>query len=96
MDNYAKEAKFRLEVALKRPKELLDINKINQKNNYDRNILGCNFRLEDLVFLKSETGNKLDNQYKGPYKIKKLDLRNNITIVDKITNKDPVVHKSRL
>ena len=39
---------------------------------------------------------KLDNQYKGPHKIKKLDLRTNVTIVDKITNKKQIVHKNRL
>ena len=37
MNDYAKEAKFRLEVAVKRAKQLLDRNKIYQKNNYDMN-----------------------------------------------------------
>ena len=85
VDSYAKKAKFRLEVTLKRAKQLLNINKINQKNNYDRNI-----------FLKNETGLKLDNQYKGPYKIKKLDLRNNVAVVDKIANNEQTVNKNRL
>ena len=99
MDDYAKEAKFRLEVALRRAKQLLDINKINQKNNYDKNTLDCNFRIgisQKLVFLKNKIGLKLDNQHKRPYNIKKLDLRNNVAIVDKITNKEQIVHKNRL
>ena len=88
--------KFRLEVALKRAKQLLDINKINQKNNYDRNTLDWNFKIGDLVFLKNEFVHKFDNQYKRPHKINQLDLRNNVTIVDKITNKEQIIHKYRL
>ena len=93
-----KEAKFGLEVAHIRAKQLLVINKINQKNNYDRNILDCNFRIGDLlvVFLKNEPGQKLYNQYKCPYKINRLDLSNNVIIEDKITNKEQIVHKNRL
>ena len=61
---------------------------------YDRNILDCNFRIGYLVRLKNETGPKFDNKYKGSYQIKKLNLRNNVTIVDKITNKEQIVHKN--
>ena len=96
VDDYAKEAKFRLEIALKRAKLLLDTNKIKQKNNYDKDILDYNFKIGDLVLLRNDIGHKLEESYKGPYKIKNIDLRNNVTIVDKKNNKEQVVHKNRL
>ena len=96
IEDYAIETKFRLEVAYKRAQQLLDRNKLKQKLNYDRDIIDYNFRIGDLVLLKNEAGHKLETQYKGPYKIKKIDLRNNVTIFDKKTNKTQIAHKNRL
>ena len=96
IDDYAKEAKFRLEVAHKRAQQLLDRNKLRQKINYDKNTVDCNFNIGDLVLLSNETGHKLEEKYKGPFKIKNILLRNNIEIIDINTNKEQLVHKNRL
>lgn len=96
VDNYAKEAKYRLEIALKRAQLLLNKHKEKQKENYDRNTLDYNFTIGDLVLLKNESGHKLDKKYIGPYKIKNILLRENVNIIDPKTNKEQIVHKNRL
>ena len=65
MNYYAKAAKIRLELALKRAKQLLDINKLNQKNNYDRNILD----LRNNVTMVDEIADKKQIEYKNKLKL---------------------------
>ena len=96
VDNYAKEVKFRLEVANKRAQLLLNKHKQNQKLVYDRNSIDISLKAGDLVLLKNETGHKLEQQYKGPFTIKKILLRNNVQKIDNRTNKEQIVHKNRL
>ena len=65
VDNYAKEAKYRLEIALKAAKQLLEVNQMKQKNNYDKDLLDYNFKIGALVLLKNDNGHKLEQSYKG-------------------------------
>ena len=51
MDDYAKEAKFMLEIALKRAKQSLDVNKITQKNKYNKYSLDYKFKVGQFFFL---------------------------------------------
>lgn len=96
IDNYAKEIKFRLEVAHNRARQLLDKHKLRQKLAYDKNTLDYKFNIGDLVLLKNEAGHKLDTAYKGPFKIKNLLVRDNVNIIDIKTSKEQIVHKNRL
>lgn len=96
VNNYAKEAKFRLEVAHKRAQTLLDRHKLRQKSNYDRNVTDDKFSVGDMVLLKNETAHKLDPKYKGPYKIIDILKNNNIKILDNKINKEQIVHANRL
>lgn len=96
VNNYAKEAKFRLEVAHKRAQTLLNRHKLRQKSNYDRNVTDDKFSVGDMVLLKNETAHKIDPKYKGPYKIIDILKNNNIKILDNKINKEQIVHANRL
>jgi len=88
LDDYAKESKFRVELAHKRAKLMLDNNIIKQKIRYD-------LETGDKALLNNETGHKLDFSYTGPYTITELGARDNITILSS-KHKKKVVHKDRL
>ena len=96
IEDYVKEVRYRLEIAHKRAKEQIDRYKEKQKLFYDKTALDYKFKIGDLVLVKNEVGHKLDRQYKGPFEIINIDLRNNVTLVDKKTNKEQIVHKNRL
>lgn len=94
IEDYSKELKFRLQVAHKRAKELLEKTKEKCKSWYDSKVNTQEINVNDMVYLRNESGHKLDSIYKGPYQVIGLDNINNCTI--KINEKNHVVHKNRL
>lgn len=95
VENYAKEAKYRLQIAHKRAKQLLENRKLSQKANIDKNVTNCKFQSGDKVLIRHEVGHKLDKKYNGPYEIIEMDERNNCLIKDP-NNKHLKVHLEKL
>lgn len=95
IDDYAKESKYRLEVAYARARKLLEAHKEKNKENYDLKIKDIELEVGDKVLLRNEVGHKLDFKYTGPYKIESIGDNNNITLLTN-KNKKQIVHKDRL
>ena len=95
IDDYAKESKYRIEVAYKRARVLLEANKNRNKILYDQKVRNIDISVGDQVLLKNETGHKLDPKYTGPYKVTEIGDRDNIVITNN-KNKIQTVHKDRL
>jgi len=93
--DYAKESKYRLEVAYKRARIMIEKNKENNKIVYDQKIKNIDISVGDQVLLRNETGHKLDYQYTGPYKVTEIGERNNIIITNN-KNKKQTVYRDRL
>lgn len=94
-DNFAKEAKFRLQQSHLWAQDLLKSSKEHNKINYDKHLNQINVKIGDKVLLEQPARHKLDPIYKGPFNIKEIkDL--NVTIEDPDSNKEQIVHKNRL
>jgi len=95
IDDYAKESKYRLEVAYNTARIIIEKNKENNEILYDQKINNIDISVGDQVFLRNETGHKLDYQHTGPYKVTEIGERNNI-IITNYKNYKQTVHKDRL
>lgn len=93
VDNYAKEAKFRLQMAMDRARRYLQQAKEKRKLLHDKSVKELNIKSGDQVLLVNETGHKLEEQFNGPYTV--ISVTNNNCIVN-ISGKDTKVHKNRL
>lgn len=91
VDNYAKELKFRLQIANKEVKSTLLEKKEKRKNKYDSYLNPVNYNIGDLVLLKNNPENKLQPLYKGPYEVMKVE---NPNVILNIKNKEYVIHKN--
>lgn len=95
LENYAKEMKFRLQMAYERTKTLIQTDKTKRvSKDLNTNFNPIKIVVGDKVKLKIENRNKLDPFYDGPYVIEKIHDRNNVSI-SKDTKK-LIVHKNRL
>jgi len=74
---------------------MLDLNKHKNKELYDSKAKEIHLSIGDKVLLRNEVGHKLDFQYTGPYRIEKLEDRDNI-IISGNNNKKQTVHKNRI
>ncbi|KAG7302874.1 hypothetical protein JYU34_012858 [Plutella xylostella] len=90
-DDYPKELKYRLQKAQADAMQNLLQSKISRKCLYDKNCNSVKYNTGDLILLKNQVGNKLDNVYEGPYKVLK-DISPNVLISKK--NKEILVHKN--
>lgn len=95
IDNFVKEAKYRLQITAKNAKELLERNKKRSKEIYDRRINPINIKLHDTVMVRDETRHKHDPIFKGPYLVVEISDPN-VTILDQKTNKTKIVHKNNI
>lgn len=77
-DEYLSELKFRLRLALQDAKSLQISNKKKRKLCYDRKYetKTKEYVTGDFILLKNEAGNKLENVYRGPYEVTKVDDKN--------------------
>ena len=78
IDDFAKELKMRINLALEDARNCQIEEKKKRKDYYDKkyNTKQRDFQVGDLVTIKNETGNKLENIYKGPYEIVKVENKN--------------------
>lgn len=95
IEDYAKETKYRLEIAYKRARLMLDKAKERQKMLYDKKVNDFTIKVGNLVLLKNEVGHKLQNKYLGPYTVVEIKDRDNIKI-ESNTGKTQIVYKDRL
>nr|AAL90422.1 RH61266p [Drosophila melanogaster] len=95
IEDYSKEIKFRLEIAYKRARLLLEKAKSYRKQLYDKKTSDFQLKIGDKVILRNESGHKLDPVYIGPYTVETIEDRDNIVIRDKKQKKQKV-HKDRL
>ncbi|KAK9752244.1 hypothetical protein QE152_g4345 [Popillia japonica] len=92
-EDYVNELKFRLQSAWQDAKYNLIESKMKRKERFDKHSSVIRYKFNDKVLLRDETGNKLQQLYKGPYKVIKEDTPN-VTL--KIKNKLVKVHKDRV
>lgn len=95
LESYAKEAKYKLQVAHKVAVELLEKIKLANKSNYDKSSNELNIKINDKVYVKKEPYDKYKPIYVGPYTVKNINMAN-VDILDQVTNKTKTVHCNRL
>lgn len=91
-ENYPLEFKYRLQRAQSDARKNLLNSKILRKKKFDQHIKPFSYKKGDKLYLKNETGSKLDSLYTGPYEVV-LDNQPNVTIVK--DGKEIIVHKNR-
>ena len=95
VDDYSKEVRFRLEIAYRRVRQMIDRAKFKQKEFYDEKSRGMKLEKGDLVLIRNEAGHKLESKYLGPFKVIDLRLNGNVIIEDN-KKKKQLVHSDRL
>lgn len=96
IDDLANEVKIRLQVAHSHARKLLEEAKRRNKFNYDVNAKPIDLKKGHTVILQNDgRKQKLENTYKGPYKVEEVK-KSNVIIKDLKTNKIEEVHKNRL
>lgn len=95
IENFAKEAKFRLQTAHRKACEILAKLKQRNKEYYDRNSKPALVKINDLVLIEKQPYDKHKQIYTGPYKIVCID-GSNVMVVDEKTNKKQTIHKDRI
>lgn len=91
-ESYPCELRYRIQLSQKEARDNLLKSKIIRKSNYDKYVNPVKYRINDLVLVKNETGNKLDSLYSGPYKVIKI-VPPNIEILK--NGKLDVIHMNR-
>lgn len=78
LENYDKELKMRLKIALQQAKNYQITRKEKRKENYDEkfSVKPDEIQTGDFVLIKKETGNKLEPLYEGPYEVIRTDESN--------------------
>lgn len=94
IENYAKELKYRLQIAHNIAHKLLEIKKTTNKKFHDRNLNISKLKLNDKVLITNEDRQQLDSVYKGPYIVTNI-IDKNLEILDVKNNKISTVHKNR-
>lgn len=93
VDNYVKEAKYRLQTAHEEASKILTKLKLRNKKIYDKNCKPLDLSINDLVLLQKQPYDKLKPIYDGPYTVKNIDGPN---VIIESKNKEKTVHKERL
>ncbi|CAG4993640.1 unnamed protein product [Colias eurytheme] len=91
-DNYPIELKYRLQKSQQEARENLIQSKLSRKINYDKTTNSINYKEGDLLLVKKENREKLDQVYMGPYKVIS-DMDFNVKILQ--NGKENIVHKNR-
>lgn len=94
VDNYIKEAKYRLQKAHEKARLIIEKMKINSKSQYDKNSNPINIKIGEKVYLECKPYNKHEPIYTGPYEVISIEHPNVIIKIKE--NKTEIVHKNRL
>lgn len=95
IENFAKEAKYRLQTAHKIASKLLIKSKERNKIQYDKTAKSIDIRINDIVYIKSQPYDKYKPIYQGPFIVKSIETPN-VDVYDEKTNKLKTVHMNRL
>lgn len=96
IDNFAAETKYRLQLAFKHAKELLEKSKMNNKLIFDRKSNPLNIKIGDKVKILDFTRHKiLDPIFKGPFTVLK-DEGFNLILKNDNNNKTIEIHKNNV
>lgn len=95
IENFANEAKYRLQNAHKIASKLLDKSKLRNKLQYDRTSNCVDISLDDKVFVKTQPYDKYKAIYQGPFVVKAINTPN-VDIYEESTGKLKTVHMNRL
>lgn len=87
VENYAKEAKYRLQHAHIQAKRLIEKSKFNNKNVYDKSAKPLEVKINDEVLLKKEPYNKHQPIYSGPFVVESI-LNSNLVLKEKNTKQE--------
>lgn len=91
-DYYPYELKYRLQITQKEARDNLLKSKQSRKIYYDKYTNPISYKVNDLILVKNETGNKLCPLFSGPYTVIN-DKPPNVEILK--NNKVELVHKNR-
>lgn len=95
-ENFAIEAKYRLQIALKHAKDLLNKSKLYAKNHYDKKMRPLEIKIGDKVLVRDITCNKTtDPMYKGPFVVSEIK-EFNLILKNENTQKIIEVHKNNV
>lgn len=95
VDNYAKEARYRLQKAHHEARKLLLKSKQSNKLYYDKNSNNIDIKINDQVYIETQPYDKRKNVNIGPFIIKNITFPN-IEIFDPKTNISKIVHQSKI
>lgn len=95
IENYALEAKFRMQNAHKEANKYLNYSKIKNKNIYDKKSNPLLISIGNKVLLEKEPRHKTEAVYLGPFIVKNI-TDCNVEILDPKTSITKLVHKNRL
>lgn len=95
IDDFAKEAKFRLQKANKEAQILLKKSKMSNKKYYDKTSKPLQIELKDLILIEKEPRDKHRAIYTGPFKTTKI-IGSNVEYFDDKKMKTSIVHKDRV
>lgn len=95
VDDFANELKSRLKIALDDARKCQIKEKEKRKLTYDNKYKtrDIEYVIGDFVVVKNETGNKLDNIFKGPYEIIKVEDKN---LIIRVRNRNVKVNKDNV
>ena len=94
VDSFAKEAKYRLQLAHRHARALLDESKKVVKGWYDRTARGLRLTPGDRVLMVKEDRNKREPVYDGPFEVIRVEGVN--VVMKGVTGKEKTVHKNRV
>lgn len=95
IDDYVREAKYRLQTSHAVARNLLEKIKLTNKTYYDRNAKELHLNIGDSIYIQNKPYNKYKPVYSGPFEITAID-EPNVTIIDSKTNKKQIIHKNRI
>lgn len=90
-DDYPKEMKYRLQKAQFDAKNNLISCKMKRKIMYDQNLHPVTYKKGELILIKNQTGDKLQNIYNGPFEVIE-EVTPNVKILK--DNKEYLIHKN--
>lgn len=95
LDDYVKEARYRMQVTYQAARRLLELRKNSTKSIYDRNINPLEVKIGDKVLLRNEARGKHESMFRGPYLVVRIN-EPNVEILDEKTNRAKTVHKNNV
>lgn len=95
VDNYVKEAKYRLQRAHFEAKKFIDKSKAQNKKQFDKNVRDREINVDDQVYINVEPYDKRKNVNDGPYIVKEVKGEN-LVLLNKKNKTTKTVHRNRI